>query len=322
MPRLSFKGSALHRRLVWARHSPLVRRTVALSMLAGQRARARRNHPYFAVDIRGRMGMGAVLAHAIVLNRYAEARDLIPRVMSTNPLYSLAGRDFLSEYLGPDAAPVDRHLEPLRFDNLESIAFLGIDHHVSIVEANRIFRTYLHPKPVIADLVEAVLTELSIQQFDLSIHYRATDKYLEGAVVAYDSVERAIGRHVNNGGLVDVVLLATDDVQFEEFLRSRLPGTSFITYTRAQPTDRMAPRHFSDMTPEDKAIEALVNILLLARAPRCIRTTSYMSAISKIANPWLVTETLNRTYTGSRLFPEYEVLAEEDGAADGPSDHS
>jgi hypothetical protein len=36
-----------------------------------------------------------------------------------------------------------------------------------------------------------------------------------------------------------------------------------------------------------------------------------MSAISKIANPSLVTETLNRTYLESRLFPEREVVAEE-----------
>lgn len=301
----------LYRRLVWARHSPLVRRAVGLARLPGQLARARHNYPYFAVDIRARMGMGAVLAHAIVLNRYAETHELIPSIVSTNPLFSRRGRDFLGDYLGPTSASVAHRLKPIRFDNLESVFHLEIEHHVPIAEANRLFWTYLHPKSVITDPVEAVLRDLSISQFDLSIHYRGTDKFLEGGLVGYEAVERAIARHVHDGGRVDIVFLATDDVRFEAFVRSRLPNTSFVTYTRGHPSDLLAPRHFSDMAPEDKAIEALVNILLIAHSPMCIRTTSYMSAISKIANPALATETLNRTYRDSRLFPEREVISDE-----------
>ena len=308
---MSFKRSKLYRRLVWARHSPLLRRTIALTMLPSQMRRARHNHPYFAVDIGGRMGLGAVLAHAIVLIRHAETHGLIPRITSTNPLFSRNGRDFLGEYMGPDSASPAAPLRPLRFDNLESVFHLAVEHHVPIAEANRIFWGYLPPKPVIADPVETVLRDLSLSQFDLSLHYRGTDKFLEGARVGYEVVEQAIAKHLDGGGRVDVVFLATDDVGFDNFLRSSLPGTSFITYTRGHPSDRATPRHFSDMAPQDKAIEALVNILLIARAPKCIRTTSYMSAISKITNPSLVTETLNRTYLESRLFPEREVIAEE-----------
>jgi hypothetical protein len=308
---MSFKKSTLYRRLVWARHSPLVRRAIALTMLPSQMKRARHNYPYFAVDIRGRMGVGAVLAHAIVLIRHAEAHGLIPSITSTNSLFSRNGGDFLSEYMGPDGASPAAPLRPLRFDNLESVFHLAVDQHVPIAEANRIFWRYLPPKPVIADPVEAVLRDLALTHFDLSVHYRGTDKFLEGARIGYDAVEQAIARHLDGGGRIDVVFLATDDVGFDNFLRSRLPGTAFITYTRGHPSDRATPRHFSDMAPHDKAIEALVNILLIARAPKCIRTTSYMSAISKITNPSLMTETLNRTYLDSRLFPEREVIVEE-----------
>lgn len=281
-------------------------------MLPSQYARARRNYPYFAVDIESRMGMGAVLAHAIVLIRYAEMHRLVPRVTSTNPLFARGGRDFLREYLGPNAGAAETDwVRPLRFRNLESVFHLGVQHHVSIADANRIFWTYLHPKPVLADRVEGVLRDLAIAQFDLSIHYRGTDKVLEGALVGHESFERAISRHVDGGGAFDVVFLATDDARFDEFVRSRWPDTSFISFNCGHPSDPSVARHFSDMPPQDKAIEALVNILLLARAPKCIRTTSYMSAMSKIANQELVTETLNRTYLDSRLFPEHEVIAEE-----------
>lgn len=256
------------------------------------------------------MGMGAVLSHAIVLIRHAEAHGLIPRLTSTNPLFSRSGDDFLADYLGPNGHAADR-LRPIRFRNVESVFHLRVLHHLSIADANRIFWSHLRPKPVITDRVDGVLRDLSIGQFDLSIHYRGTDKVLEGALVGYESVERAISKHIDGGGLFNVVFLATDDASFDDFVRSRWPGTAFISYTCGHPRNPSVPRHFSDMAPEDKAIEALVNILLLARAPTCIRTTSYMSAISKIANPSLITHTLNRTYRDSRLFPEREVLAEE-----------
>jgi hypothetical protein len=288
-----------------------MRRAAALAILPGQLVRARHNYPYFAVDIRARMGMGAVVTHAIVLVHHAEAHGLIPRISSTNPLFSRGGRDFLSEYLGSDGTIPEAHLRPLRFDNLESVFHLGLAHHLPIAQANRIFWTYLNPKPVVTDPAEAVLQDLGISQFDLAIHYRGTDKVLEGALVAYEDVEQAVTRHVEDGGRLDVVFLATDDARFDRFARSRWPDTLFVSFTLGRPKDPSVPRHFSEMPPEDKAIEALVNILLIARAPKCVRTTSYMSAISKILNPDLDTKTLSRTYIDSPLFPEHEVLASE-----------
>lgn len=310
MDRSSFRKSKLYRHLVRSRHSQLLRRAAALARLPEQLVRTRRNNPFFAVDIRARMGMGAVVSHAIVLIHHAEAHGLLPRISSTNPLFSRGGRDFISEYLGPGGTIAEAHLRPLRFDNLESVFHLRLAHHLPIVQANRIFWTYLHPKPVVTDRAETLLHDLGISQFDLSIHYRGTDKVLEGALVAYEDVEQAVTRHVDDGGRLDVVFLATDDVRFDRFVRSRWPKTLFVSFTLGRP-DPSVPRHFSDMPPEDKAIEALVNILLIARAPKCVRTTSYMSAISKIANPSLLTKTLSRTYADSRLFPEHEVLASE-----------
>jgi hypothetical protein len=52
-------------------------------------------------------------------------------------------------------------------------------------------------------------------------------------------------------------------------------------------------------------------MLLLSMAPTCIRSSSYLSAISKIMNPNLRTVTLTRDHWGSRAYPEFEILAEE-----------
>jgi hypothetical protein len=57
----------------------------------------------------------------------------------------------------------------------------------------------------------------------------------------------------------------------------------------------------------DKAIEALVNIVAIGRSPVCIRTSSHLSAWSKILNPGMQTFTLNRPHDWMPQFPEAEI---------------
>lgn len=176
------------------------------------------------------------------------------------------------------------------------------------------FWKYLPPKSAITDSVNAILDVIPGRQFQLSIHYRGTDKMLEAPLVKFQSYENAIQERVSNGSSLSQVFLATDDVEFELFIKARFPEINFSTFNLGTPSDASRGRHFSDMTPPDKAIESLVNMFLLAAAPICIRSTSYMSGVSKIINPRLRTITLNQTHWGSGHFPENEILAAERGS--------
>jgi hypothetical protein len=78
------------------------------------------------------------------------------------------------------------------------------------------------------------------------------------------------------------------------------------------------PRHFSSMAARNRAVESLVNIFLLARSPVIVRSSSYMSAISVLANPSMKTITLDKNLTGRQIFPEYEIIAAEQAAGAPP----
>ena len=309
----------LYGTLVRTRHARPVRIAAALPLLPSQHLRGRRNRPYFAVDIQGVMGMGAVLAHAIRLCRYAASHGLEPRITSTNPLYAFhPGMDCLAPYLGPELRN-EVVGPPMRFRHSESLFHLRLPRHLPLREASSLFWATFPPKAVLMAEVDAVLARVPDNRFDLSMHYRATDKALEAKPASFAGVEAAVEDHLAAGGRLEHVFLATDDSRFEARARDRWPTTVFSTYNRGGPVAGGMPRHFSDMPPADKALEALVNMFLLTAAPRCVRTSSYLSALSKVIDPSLRTVTLNRTLGSSQLFPEHEILSEEGVAEPSPN---
>lgn len=301
----------LYPALVKTRHSAPVRIVAALPLLPSQCLRARSSYPCFAVDIEGTMGMGAVISHALRLCRYAEIKGLAPVITSSNPLYSAGpGEDCLAPYLGADhrRQPKGR---PLRFRHTYSLLHLRVPRHMPLPVASRLLSTHFQVRGTLETRIDGVLADIPSAVFDLSLHYRGTDKVLEADEVSFHRFEEEVRRHVRLGGGLKNVFLATDNPDFERFVRTRWPETTFTTFNLGAASEGATPRHFSKRPPEEKAVEALVNVVLLGKAPRCIRTSSYLSAVSKILNPALVTVTLNRTFHASPLFPEREILAEE-----------
>jgi hypothetical protein len=312
LDRRKFLGP-LFKPLSRVKHSRASRILNATLWLPSQLIRARQNRPYFVVNIASRNGMGALLSEAILMSAYAESRNLIPVITSSNPLYSIGlGDDCLALYFEPmNQYELPYNLKPMRFHTLWSFYHLNFPRHIAIEQANRLFKIYFSPKPIIKERVDLVLRQIQGGQFDLSIHYRGTDKALEAPLVKYETFADAIRRYQ---GMIDglgSVFLATDDSKFEEFIQQAFPAIEFITYKLGEPLDASRGRHFSDMRPEDKAIEAIVNMFLIASSKFCIRSSSYLSAISKIINPDLRTQTLNVTHWGSTEFPEYEVNESE-----------
>jgi hypothetical protein len=301
-----------------AKHSRSARLLSAAAHLPAQMWRHHANKPWFAVDMSSPKGLGALISEALLICRYAEDRGLRPLIVSSNPLYAdHPGRDFLIDYFEPP--PVDPlhalHMpvthSPMQFRTLESFFHLKLPLHLDLDRANQIFWRYFKPRIDVQARVDAVLSQLPGKRFDVSVHYRGTDKVLEAPSVAYELVTSTLHRCVAQGMSIRRVFLATDDPNFDRYLRREFPAWQFTDFLCGQPTDTSRGRHFSSLSPADKTLEALVNSLLLAASPLCIRSVSYLSAVSRIVNPALRTITLNQDHWGSRAFPECEIHEDE-----------
>lgn len=295
--------------VVRVRTSPLVRDLAATLGLPGYRSRRRADPSVLAVDIDSRMGMGATIAKALLFHALAEDEGTNPFITSSNPLYAdLPGRDFLDTYFqrpAPSRAPT-----PLNGRSYGWALRKVAPQHISLHRAQRLFHQYFQPTELSRQTVDTALA--GRPAFDLSIHYRGTDKFLESGPVEVRTMLEAIDRAVSDLPMEANVFLATDDPDFALVVRERYPECRFTSFDLGA-VERGVPRHFSAMLPAEKALEAVANVLLLASAPLCIRTSSYLSALSKIANPALSTRTINTTLSGSTGFPEAEVLRAEIG---------
>ena len=107
------------------------------------------------------------------------------------------------------------------------------------------------------------------------------------------------------------VFLATDDAVFAQLVRQRWRNIAFTSFDLGEVDDGQA-RHFSDLPPPDRAIEALVNMFVLARAPVCYRTMSYLSSFCALINPSTETVTINGVINHATPFPERLLLEVEE----------
>ena len=271
--------------------------------------REQRRAPQPVVDLTARVGMGALLCHALLLHAWFDQQGGQGRVKATSPFYSAGEEDVFARYF---VRPPTAGLPVLSNSAAEFLISCRRPGHIPLAEAQRLFAEHFRPAPILA---EAIAAATDCPQFDLSIHYRGTDKFLESGRVAMEPMFSAI-RKALGGRTTARVFLATDEAEFAAALRRELPGLEFTSYDLGEVAPGV-PRVFSDQTPDEKALESLVNIFLIARAPVCVRTSSYLSAVSALANPELRTITINQTLSRDLPFPERELLEREQQQARG-----
>lgn len=257
-----------------------------------------------AVDINARIGMGAILSWALRYYALAEAHGEKADIVSTSPLYSANGEDMFARFFERPSSG-GRMLGRLASEWLAVRTPLRLP----LSRAEALFAEHFRPNAYLRQKIEAAAGG---EPFDLSIHFRGTDKFLESGSVDQANMLATVERHLPRDA--KTVFLATDEPGFSSAVRSRFPHVRFVSYDLGDVKEGVA-RHFSSMDPNEKALEALVNIFLLARAPVCVRTSSFLSAVSRVANPQLRTVTINRTKRGNGRFPEYETLTAEAVAA-------
>lgn len=285
------------------RTSPLVHGATALPGWLPYRRYLRAHPGGLAVDIAQLMGMGAILTAALRFHAMAEASGRRARIVSTSPLYALPGEDMFAAFFEPSAE--DDAVPAMSADAYRWAYHRELPQRIPLDQAAQLFAAHFRPN---ARLRAAIESAGGGVPFAMSVHVRGTDKYLESGKLGLDPVIAAVEQHLTETGAR--VFLATDEPAVAAALRARFAGTTFVSYDLGEVCEGM-PRHFSDLSPHDKALEALVNIFLIAQAPVCVRTSSYLSAISRITNPALRTVTVSRTSGADRLFPEREILASE-----------
>ncbi len=291
------------------RHSTPVRKICAAPMYPVDRFRQAKNEGRFAFDLIGNMGMGAALTHIVKLIAYSEDSGQLPVAKATSELYSnTRGHDWLSDFF-PRLDKVNTDdLRFLKVANEMSYGGFPVRESLSLSEAHLLFTKYHGVSNLVLDVVNDVLSTEGVASFEYSIHFRGTDKFREIPSAEPEDIFRAI----ENAGLnsCDKAFLATDTAQFERQVRERFPRTHFVKYA-FDIADQEGPRHFSILEPKLKALEAAANILLLSRSRRCFRTSSYLSAWSRILNPGLEVNTFNAAAREKQKFPEREIINSE-----------
>jgi hypothetical protein len=269
-------------------------------------ARRRSMGDALCVDVYPRMGMGALLAKSILFHEMAEQSGLKAEIISTNSLYLPAGStDVLSEYFRGRSARTSA--TPLSGPSYIWALRRVAPQKLSLERASEIFAREFKPADAVSEVINTVLA--GRQNFDLSIHFRGTDKALESGTPDIALALEHIAPFLEGSSGKDV-FLATDDANFKNIIHTRYPHHNFTSFDMCEVPDGV-PRHFSSMTPKEKAIESLVNIFLLSMSPMIVRSSSYMSAISAIANPSMKTITINKTLGERKIFPEHELIQSE-----------
>lgn len=267
--------------------------------------RARAAGRPIGIDIATPVGMGAILAHAILLEDYFARSGIDGAVRASSPLYGDGGVDVLAQWFEREPWPAG--VRPLSAAGREFVIHVLRPRHIPLARAEAIFASRFRPNARLrAEIARAAGGRDS---FDLAIHYRGTDKIIEAGQTVHGAVLSVVAEQLA-GHAAPQVFLATDDPGFARAARAALPNARFTSYDRGAVPDGMA-RHFSPLAPEDKALEALVNMFLIARAPVCVRTSSFLSSMARLANPAQRTITVNRTLAKQPPFPEGEILREE-----------
>lgn len=292
--------------LVLARSSPPVRRAKAIAAIPAFAWKARGARGLL-IDFTSPIGMGGVIAHALRVDAWAEDAGMPIEIRATSPLYGAAGEDMFATWFAPPEAGVAA--APRRLGGLagEHVVSNLAPLHMPLARAERLFARRFRPSPRLRDAIAEA--QARIGAYSLAIHFRGTDKFLESGRVGEHRMIAAV-RPELDARSGQTVFLATDDAGFARRIRAEFPDIAFASYDMGLVPEG-EPRHFSALSPREKAQEALVNIFLISRAATVVRTSSFLSAISRLASPDQRTMTINQTLARDTPFPEFEILEHE-----------
>lgn len=275
------------------------------------------NGGYFAVNLKGKVGFAGTLSQVIAILLYCNKKNLRPVIRITNPLYTneTDGKhnwfsdffDYVDE-VSPDV------LARLTFSDIEGQTDYTrdrLDDDISIEQAHELYASYFKIKPAaIADAIAFAECEFTTPV--VGIHYRGTDKRYESPLIQFDRMDQFFQRaleKISPGGATEKlkIFVATDDQKYLDHLRSG-PFRNQILYFECKEMGAEGnPIHFSAGDNHQKGVEALSTMYLLSKCAWCVKTTSQLSAWSKILNPKLKIYIPERSIKQFYHFPDKQM---------------
>lgn len=279
-----------------------------ISAPQGIKFRMRNKRGPIGLDVAAPMGMGAMLTRLVLLLRFADQKKVPIDIRFTNPLYaSENGENWLPRYFDVNKIIEDFEGQRFKINNSWDFRMIGVNTFISLADAASIFSRKVRFSDLVEQTFNDFITDANMPKETLGIHFRGTDKAFEAAPVSQEAMLLAIKKSLEQCDIRHI-FLATDEPSFQKKMTSTF-GSSMITCYEQAGVDLQSdgPIHFSAASGGAKAIDALMNIRLLAQCPHIIRTASYMSGWAKVLNPAQEVIMLNKLSTSSHRFPDTEI---------------
>ena len=161
--------------------------------------------------------------------------------------------------------------------NICNYAKMGI----SKIEANQIIKKYIKIK-------QEFLNDIDICPIPyLGIHFRGTDKidskFAEAEKISYYDMKKYIDKY-RDAYKIKNIFVATDDQNFIDFMNHEYDSIYYLDHFRSKDHNAV---HNMNVSPFEKGKQALVDMLILSKSNVLVRTSSNLSLVSIMFNPYL-----------------------------------
>lgn len=180
-------------------------------------------------------------------------------------------------------------------------------YRIKLREAHALFDRYVGIRREILDEVDARAAQMFAGKIVLGLHYRGTDKWMEAPRTTFEDARNKVALLLRHTPGIEMIFVASDEADFIEFIRAEPLGVPLVWSEDHEVTRGMRPLFVADGNRYRRGREALVTSLLLARCDYCIKTSSYLSAWSKVFNPQLPVAMLNTPFGWTDDFGDREI---------------
>ena len=279
-------------------------------------------------DIAQPLGMFSTLTYCVFLARACEEKGIEPYIIASSPFYLSSnpmrlspdrGSDWFAYYFGHKRLRLtDREIATLRNENkviviwersqINLLARGAKDRELSndfskLSDARRLFDKYFFIKRNVQDEIDDFDALNDTDRLGrLGIHYRGTDRRKESEPVEYRTMIETVLRYFPQ---LRSVFISTDEELFLAFARSQMPDRKIITFSST------AARYHKINQADNykKGLHALADCILLSRCKAMIKTSSALSAWSKVFAPEMDVVLVGKPYPNpwKRVNPWYNL---------------
>ena len=182
-------------------------------------------------------------------------------------------------------------------------------NEMSLNDGARIINQYIGFNDSVLEEVQNFYSKYFHGNSVIGIHYRGTDKIGEAPQVQYEKVVNTIAFAMKKDKNLNILFVSSDDQNFINYLSTKIKNIPIVwrdDYSRS--SDNTAVHLNSKLNKNEVNRDAVINLILLSKCNFLIKTSSFLSDISKLLSPELPTVVLNRPYDWALWFPCREII--------------